>query len=244
MHFTAFAISPIPDTETARKIHQLDDLDEKSVGKVLFHRRRQQAGTSERLRWNQQTIASLTLIRHSINAVRFESVSVADMEEREMLKNFFSVLSPYSRLISWGGNRHALPLIHMRSMKKNVVHPPYWNTRGEGGDVHLDLAQWLSPTDQDRPTLDEISQQFFYPGLLGRTLDNVWDAYLEGDFKQVRAYSDYRAISTYLLALNVLGTTGELSGSDAVRARNGFRESLATYNEPHLQTFLKNWDTK
>ena len=60
MRFSVFALSAVPDLPTARRILGLDDLDDKSVTKVLFHQRKQQAGAPERLGWNQQMIASMT----------------------------------------------------------------------------------------------------------------------------------------------------------------------------------------
>ena len=48
---------------------------------MLSHRRRQQTGSSETLRWDQRAIASITIIQHSLDKVNIESMGLANHSE-------------------------------------------------------------------------------------------------------------------------------------------------------------------
>ena len=152
MRFCVFALSSLPDTATTRQLFELDDLDDKSVSKVMFHRRKQQTGSSEVLRWDQRTIVSLTLIRHSADRVRIDPMHPESHSEEEMLHAFFESAVDHGRMISWGGEADGVPLVHFRAFKHGVSNPEYWRTLKTADDLHLDICKWLSPPESDLPS--------------------------------------------------------------------------------------------
>ena len=241
MRFSVFAISPVPDTQAARHLFGLHDLDEESVSKVLFHHRKQQTGSSEVLRWDQCAIASLTVIQHAGGDVRLDSMSLASDSERDMLDAFYRAARHVSHMISWDGARYGLPLIRFRSLRHAVSHPEYWQAVREQRDIHLDLRHWLSPSSDDLPALDETARRLGLPGLLETTEDAVIEAWLDGRDESARAFSELTALNTYLLALQVFAVTGELTGQDQAQVQDQLRAQLSGGGGQHRVAFLNAW---
>ncbi len=243
MRFSVFALSTVPDTATARHLFDLDDLDDKSVSKVLFHRRKQQTGSSETLRWDQRAIAGMTLIRHSIDGFRIESMTLASHTEAQMLRAFYQAALKDGRLVSWDGEQTLVPLIHFRSLKEDVSYPAYWEACRSGVKLHLDIRSWLSPTPSDRPTLNETACRLGFPGMLDLGDDAVCDAWLAGDHDGVRAYSDVIALNAYLIAVRLFCMTGEMPQHDGARIQRALKDWLKRIDGRHFDEFLNTWDS-
>jgi len=243
MRFSVFALSSVPDTATARQLFGLDDLDDKSVSKVLFHRRKQQTGSSEILRWDQRAIAGLTLIQHSVDTVQLNSMNFATHSEEDMLHAFFKAVPHQGRMVSWDGEDVGVPLLHFRTLKHAISYPAYWQAFSSGVDMHMDICGWLSPPSGDRPTLDETARKLGFPGQLNRTETSVMDAWLRGRHDEVQAYSDIKAINTYLLALRLFTVTGDMTGHDHGQARNRLLDELGKRDDEHLTAFVTAWST-
>jgi predicted PolB exonuclease-like 3'-5' exonuclease len=241
MRFTVFAIASVPDTQLTRRLFGLADLDDKSVSKVLFHRRKQQTGDSEVLRWDQRVIAGLSLLQHAAGEVRMASMTLAAHTEQDMLQAFYAAAVRDAQLVSWDGERAGLPLLHFRTLTHGLCFPAYWQARAAGDGVHLDLCDWLSPPGTDRPLLDETARKLGFPGLLGRSEGSVYDAWLAARYGEVQAYADIVALNSFLLALRVLHVTGRLAEGDGARAGQHLREILAETDQPHATEFLDAW---
>lgn len=244
MRFVVFALSSVPDTATTRQLFDLDDLDDKSVSKVLFHRRKQQTGSSEVLRWDQRAIAGLTLIHHAEDSVRVESMHFAGHDEKDMLHAFFKAALAGGRMVSWGGEQSGIPLLHFRTLKHAISYPAYWRALKTGAGLHLDIRSRLSPPSDDLPALDETARKLGFPGLLNRTEDDVMDAWLQGRHDDVQAFSDITALNTYLLALRFFSVTGEMTVEDGARAGRLLPDALGGREDRHLADFLAAWGRK
>lgn len=241
MRFSVFALSSVPDTATTRRLFDLHDLDDKSVAKVLFHRRKQQTGASEELRWDQRAIAAITLIQHSMDNVSIESFSLAEHAEDDMLQAFCRATLRTGRMVSWDGEQSGLPLIHFRTLMRGVSNPAYWQAMRERGDLHLDLCAWLSPTHLDRPVLDDTARKLGLPGMLGLNEDRVVDGWLQGRPGDVQAFSEIAALNIYLIALQLFHTTGEITQHDDARVKGLLRDQLCRSDSRHLADFLSVW---
>lgn len=241
MRFTVFALSSVPDTSTTRQLFALDDLDDKAVSKVLFHRRKQQTGKSEALRWDQRAIAGLTLIHHAQDRVRIESMHFAAHSEEDMLHAFFEAALADGPMVSWGGEHNGIPLLHFRTLKHGVSYPAYWQALKTGADLHLDIRSRLSPHSDDLPLLDETARKLGFPGLLNHVEDEVMDAWLQGRHDGVQAFSDLTALNTYLLAVRMFSVTGEMTGEAGARAERQLLDELGEHDETHLAEFLSAW---
>jgi predicted PolB exonuclease-like 3'-5' exonuclease len=241
MRFSVFALASIPDTATTRRLFDLHDLDDRSVAKVLAHRRRLQTGSSEELRWDQRAIAAITLIQHSIDNLSIESFNFAEHTEQDMLQAFYRSVLRTGHMVSWDAEQRGLPLIHFRTLMQHVSYPAYWQALRERGDLHLDLCAWLSPARSDRPTLDDLARRLGLPGMLGRDEDGVIDAWLQGRPADVQAFSDIAALNAYLIALQLFTTTGEITRHDNARIQVLLRDRLRRNDSTHLADFLGAW---
>ena len=241
MQFTVFALSSVPDTTTTRQLFGLDDLDDKSVSKVLFHRRKQQTGSSEKLRWDQRAIASLSLIQHAGNNVQLDSRSLAGCSEEDMLRALFKAVSGGGRIVSWDGVESGIPLLHFRTLKHAISYPAYWHALRSDPNRHMDIRDWLSPPSGDRPTLDETARKLGYPGMIGRTEHSVMEAWLQGDYREIQAYSDFAALNTYLLALRIFETSGELASGNLAQMKAKLMDGVVKDDNEHLKAFVAAW---
>lgn len=241
MQFTVFALSTVPDTATTRRLFGLDDLDDKAVSKVLFHRRKQQTGSSEVLRWDQRAIASLTLLRHSEQGVQLDSLNASKQGEEALLDAFFRVGSESGRIVAWNGEDIDLPLIRFRCLKYSIDRPEYWRTAAHAAETHIDIARWLSVSGTDRPTLDETACKLGFPGMLNRSEQTVMDAWLLGRQDEVQAFSDIAALNSYLLALRLFAIRGEIGGQETTAALKQLQELLASATPGYFNEFASAW---
>ena len=241
MQFTVFALASVPDTDTTRQLFELHDLDDKSVSKVMFHRRKQQTGSSEILRWDQRAIASLTLIHHFPDRLAVDSMSLDSHSEQEMLQAFFDSALAQGPLLSWGGEALGLPLMHFRALKHMLPAPAYWQALNAGEQPHLDIRTWMSPDRSDLPELNAMSRKVGYPGLLGRTEDDVMDDWLSQRLDSALAFSDLSALNAYLLALRLFTVTGELGRDEHQQAQGRLHDHLQDQDAEHLTAFRAAW---
>ena len=241
MQFTVFALSTVPDTATTRRLFGLDDLDDKAVSKVLFHRRKQQTGSSEVLRWDQRAIASLTLIRHSEQGVQLESLNAPQQTEEALLGALFQAASRSSRMVAWNGEDIELPLIRFRCLKYSIGLPEYWQTRSHAAETHIDIARWICDSETDRPTLDGVARKLGFPGMLNRSEQTAMDAWLLGEQDEVQAFSDISALNSYLLALRLFAVRGEITRQESAAALKQLKELLVAAAPAYFSEFLSAW---
>jgi 3'-5' exonuclease len=242
VRFVVFAIARVPDTVTARRLFDLEGLDDADVAKVLAHQRKQQTGADEALRWDQAAIAGITLIQHSVDKVQIETLSGPGRGEPELLDAFYCAALREGRTVAWDGARDALPLIHFRSLFHSVSFPAYWQTRRERSDFHLDLGQCLALPGDDAPDLEETARRLGFPGLTGLDPEQVAEAWLDGDVEPVRAWTELSALNVYLVSLRLFGVTGQVSRHDGARAENTLRDYLRRRREASIERFLAAWE--
>ena len=241
MRFSVFAIASVPDTVTTRGLFGLEDLDDKAVSKVLYHRRKQQTGSSEVLRWDQLAIAGITLIEHAFETVQMQSLRLPGHSEEEILRAYYRSALHNAGLISWDGARVDLPLIRFRTLMHGLSYPAYWRGLRDYRDPHRAICDWLAPPAGDRPGLDETARKLGYPGLLQRGEDGVHTAWLQGRHDEIQAFSELAALNSYLIALRLFVTTGELTLRDAAQMMNKLRAELGRRDGAHLAEFLAAW---
>ena len=242
MQFTVFALSTVPDTPTTRRLFGLDDLDDKAVSKVLFHRRKQQTGASEVLRWDQRAIASLTLIRHSAKGVRLESLNVHKQSEEALLDVFLHAAWGGDRMVAWNGEDMDLPLVRFRCLKYSIGLPEHWRKGPGETEAHMDIARWLCRSAADQPTMDGIARKLGFPGMLNRSEQTAMDAWLFGSLDEAQAFSDIKALNTYLLALRLFAVRGEITRQESATAAEQLKELLTGDVPGHFSEFVSAWE--
>lgn len=235
MLFSVLHAVPVPDLPTARRLHGLDDLDDRSVAKVVYHLRKQSAG-DEALRWEQCTIGGLTRVRLTAERVEIETRVQGTVTEVEMLEPLAPLAERGEPLVTWDAGRHVLPLLRYRAVALGQPMPALWDAA-----VQRDLCSAFVAHPDDRPTLDEIARRLGLPGLVDCAETLAIDQWLAGDGEPLRTCAESGALNLFLLALAVFQATGELSTGDAERARRLLAEALSGRTDAPSKAFMKRW---
>lgn len=243
MRFTVLALTAVPDTDTARRIHQLQDLDDRAVAKVLFHRRKQRTGHTEQLHLAQQRIAALTLVSYAAGEVVLKTQTVPEYAEADVLKSFVAATKDGGQLVTWDGRQRVVPLLRLRCLHHELRARAVWRALDNSqAQSHLDLRQALQPPGEPEALrLHELAVTLGLPGLLDAVALDPWELRLAGDYQALRMATEYEALNLYLLAVRYWLVSGAMSRRAGERGRDALRDHLQTQPAPHLQRFEQAW---
>lgn len=255
MNVFVFDIETVPDIEGARRIHDLEGLDDKGVADVLFYHRRQQANT-EFLRHHLHRIVAISVVfRGSSDRLKVWSLGDEGSSEKELIQRFFEGINKYTpTLVSWNGSGFDLPVLHYRMLVNGVVAPRYWDSGDDDRDFkwnnylsryhqrHTDLMEVLAGfSPRANAPLDEMAALLGFPGKMGMSGAKVWDAYQAGDIKGIRHYCELDVLNTYLIYLRYQMIRGQLLEAEYINECQMLRNVLAEENHEHFDSFLSAW---
>jgi len=237
MQFTAVGFSPLPDIHTARHDLGLHDLSDKDVAKVLFHRRKQ-AGHGEQLGWEQSLLGAISLLQLNERDARLETLTLAELEEQEIIEVVFGALREAAPLVTWEPG--FLPLFQFRCLKHRRSAADYWMLLGDGMSPHVDLRAAFGT--EGTPGLDTMARSLQFPGMLGSQAVQLWDRWLAGDHAAVASFADHQALNTALIGLDIFHLQGKISLND-LRGRQEFLYELLSSPplEERLRAFREHW---
>jgi len=254
MNYLIFDIETVPDVELGRKLYGLEGLDDSAVAKAMFAQRR--AGTGgEFLPHIQQRVIAIGCVLRTRDQLKVWSLGDLQSSEGELLTRFFDGIERYSPdLVSWNGGGFDLPVLHYRCLKAGVQAARYWET-GEGDTAfrynnylsrfhwrHLDLMDVLAGFQpRARASLADTAALLGFPGKLGFSGDQVWDAYLRGQLLAVRHYCETDVLNTYLIFLRFQLLRGHIDATTLEAEFERTRSTLRESGEPHHAEFLRAW---
>jgi predicted PolB exonuclease-like 3'-5' exonuclease len=254
MNCLVFDIETVPDVEFGRQLYGLHGLDDAAVAKAMFAHRRAGDG-SEFLPHIQHRVIAIACVLRSRDQLKVWSLGDLHSSETELLTRFFDGLDKFSpELVSWNGAGFDLPVLHYRCLKTGVQATRYWETGDQDLAFrynnylsrfhwrHLDLMDVLSGfQSRARASLADTAALLGFPGKLGFSGDQVWDAYLNGQLLTIRRYCETDVLNTYLIYLQFQFLRGRLdrAGLDAEFER--LRSLLRASTETHHAQFLTAW---
>ena len=255
MNLFVFDIETVPDVAAGRKLYQLEDLDDRNVGRAMFHKRAAETGGSEFLRHHLQRIVAISVVLKSGDRFKVWSLGEADAAEDELIRRFFDGIERYTpTLVSWNGSGFDLPVIHYRSLLHGIAAPRYWDTGGDDKNFkwnnyisryherHTDVMDVLAAYQpRAAARLDEIASLCGFPGKMGMDGSKVWDAFLDGEIESIRNYCETDVLNTYLVYLRFELIRGHLSAAAYDKACQQVRDELQNEDKPHFSEFLQNW---
>jgi predicted PolB exonuclease-like 3'-5' exonuclease len=255
MNTFVFDIETVPDVASARRLYQLEDLDDKNVARVMFHKRAEETGGSEFLRHYLHRIVAISVVLCTPDKLSVWSLGDPDAPEAELLKRFFDGIERFTpTLVSWNGSGFDLPVIHYRSLLHGVAAPRYWDTGNDNRDFkwnnyisryherHTDLMDVLAGYQpRANAPLDDIATMLGLPGKTGMSGSMVWDHYLAGDIVGIRNYCETDVLNTYLVYLRFELVRGHISHVRYAQLCTQVRTALEQEDRPHLHEFLQNW---
>jgi len=256
VNILVFDIETVPDVEFGRRLYSLDGLDDAAVAKAMFAQQRASTG-AEFLPHLQQRVVAISCVLRTREQLRVWSLGDLNSSEPELLARFFDGLEKYlPELVSWNGGGFDLPVLHYRSLKAGVQAPRYWEVGDEDTAFrynnylsrfhwrHLDLMDVLSGFQpRARAKLTDVATLLGFPGKLGFSGDQVWDAYLAGELLAVRHYCETDVLNTYLIYLRFQFLRARLDGPGLEAEFERLRALLRASGEPHHAEFLKAWET-
>jgi len=258
MNVFVFDIETIPDVEGGRRLYDLDGLDDKAVGNIMFQKRREETGDSEFLRLHLHRVVAISVVLRTRDTVKVWSLGDENANEAELVKRFYDGVEKFvPTLVSWNGSGFDLPVLHYRALFHGITAARYWD-KGEHDrdfkwnnylsryhDRHTDLMDVLanySPRANAR--LDEIATLLGFPGKMGMDGSKVWDAWLDGDVAGIRNYCETDVLNTYLVYLRYELIRGNLDQQEYQQECQLVRDELEKEDKPHLTEFLNAWSVQ
>lgn len=225
MKLIAYAHCCVPDVAAARRLYDVEGLDDQAVAKILFHRRKQQTG-AETLRADQQALAAVCLIHGEPEAPQITSLSTEQADEAAILQQIGNTLGGTGRLSGWR-LADKLAVLRLRAAQQGIAVPRLFT------DDHQDLSsQWGADCG-----LDEAARLMGLPVLFGaEQLDN-WDTLLEGDYQSLCRKAELQALNCWQLAQKIAIAQGRLTPQQSRAGRKALRERLAADNDEQLRAF-------
>ena len=255
MNILVFDIETIPDVALGRTLHDLGDLPDAQVAKAMWALRRQESG-HEFLPHEQQRIVAISCVLRSREGLRVWSLGDESAPEAQLIERFFDGIERFAPcLVSWNGSGFDLPVLHYRGLRAAIQAPRYWET-GDGDTAyrynnylgrfhwrHIDLMDVLSGfQSRARVSLANMAALLGFPGKLGFSGDQVWDAWQAGNLIGIRRYCETDVLNTYLVYLRFELMRGRLTrerhAEEVARVKTLLRES----SEPHFGEFLRAWE--
>jgi predicted PolB exonuclease-like 3'-5' exonuclease len=254
MNTLVFDIETVPDTELGRRLYDLGDLDDESVGKVM-HFKQLQARETEFLPHFQHRVVVISALLRSSEGLRIWSLG-PDLAEREIVQRFFEGIEKYSpEVVSWNGSGFDFPVLHYRALKHGVDAARYWEIGDSDRDFrynnylsrfhwrHIDLMDVLSGFQgYGRAKLQDVAVLLELPGKLGMSGAEVWSAFLAGKLDEIRGYCETDVLNTYLVYLRFQLMRGLLDAARYAQELALLRQKLAASKERHHHLFLDAWN--
>jgi len=252
----AFDLETVPDTAAGRRLHDVADLDEHDVIRVLRQQRLQQTdGRSDFLKPHLHRVVAISVMLRTEDTLRLWSLGTADAPEEELIRRFFDGLEQYMPvLVSWNGHGFDLPVLHYRALLHGVASPTYWDTgdevhsfrwnnyRNRFHQRHVDLMDVLASYDnRATASLHEIAALLGLPAKQAMNGSEVCDAYLAGGIDSIRNYCETDVLTTYLVYLRFQLMCGHYTAETLQHETDRVRELLRASEQPHLQSYLEAW---
>lgn len=254
MNVLVFDIETVPDIEAAKRLYDLQGLNEDDVAKAVFHKRRQEAGT-EFLRLHMHQIVAISVVLQTSKGVKVWSLGDEDSSEEEILQRFYDGIERYTpRLVSWNGGGFDLPVIHYRSLKYDIDASHYWETGqtdtsfrynnyiSRYHDRHTDLMDVLAMYQpRANAPLDQIASLCGFPGKMGMDGSKVWPAFQAGEIKKIRDYCETDVLNTYLVYLRFELNRGHIDANRYAQLTEQLKQHISSSQQAHFDEFLSHW---
>ena len=259
MNVFVFDIETVPDVAGARRLWQLEGLDDQAVADVMYNKRCQETGgTSDFHRHYLHRIVAISAVLRSGSNLNVWSLGDEQSSEAELIGRFFDGLEKFSpTIVSWNGGGFDLPVLHYRALLNQVSAPRYWDTGQEDSSFrynnylsrfhwrHIDLMDVMAGY-QPRAVapLDDIASLMGYPGKIGMTGADVWHQFQAGNIKSIRDYCETDVLNTYLVYLSFEHMRGHLQQTQLIEEKERLREYLLSSEQGHFHEFAKAWSAE
>ena len=177
MSSVAITIKTIPDIETGKRLHNIQNLSDEGVAKAMFHLQQQKTGV-EGLPPYLQRILVIAIATEEKGEVQVELLGGNNCTEKELLEQYVQAVKGKEQ-VTWSGNVHEFPVLQYRALKHGVKLADL--------SQQSDLSTRLSPCDStETPSLSEISHFLKLPNLDDDSADIVWKLFLKNELSVIQ----------------------------------------------------------
>ena len=258
MNCLIFDIETVPDTDSGRRVHEINDaIPDCDVAQIMFTKRREQTG-QEFLALPFHRVVAISAVLRSGDQFNVWSLGSIDADEKEIIKRFFDGIERFTpTLVSWNGSGFDLPVLHYRSMLHAISAPRYWDTGEDDREFkwnnylnryhsrHTDLMDLLAAYQPRAVTkLDIMATLLGFPGKMGMSGASVWEYYQDNKVKEIRDYCETDVLNTYLVYLRWRLIAGHLTEPQYDDECDVVRHFLADQSQTHFNEFLNAWQTQ
>lgn len=250
----AFDIETVPDVDGARRLHDMDGLNDEDVARALTQMRVQQTGR-EFLAHHMHRVCAISVSLWRGDDFRVWPLGEPGSSEAELIGRFFEGVERFQPvLVSWNGSGFDLPVLHYRALINRIAAPRYWETGATDASFrwnnyqnrfherHTDLMDVLAGYQgRAAAPLDEVAVLMGLPGKMGLHGSRVWEAYLAGEIELIRDYCDADVLNTFLVYLRFQFMRGVLDAQALAAAQAQVRDFLEGSDKPHLARFAEAW---
>ncbi|MEE9452603.1 MAG: 3'-5' exonuclease [Gammaproteobacteria bacterium] len=254
MNVFIFDIETIPDTDSGRRLYQLDGLSDEDVAKAMVALRQEKSKT-EMLPLYLQKVVAISVALRQQDKFNVWSLGDRDTPEKELIQRFYAGIEKYMpTIVSWNGNGFDLPVLHYRSLLHKVPASCYWETGNHDQSFrwnnylnryhyrHIDLMDVLAAYNfHANAPLDAIATMLGFPGKMGMEGSQVWGNYLQGKIENIRHYCETDVLNTYLVYLRFELIRGILNEEIYEQECETVKEFLRQKDQPHFTEFLQKW---
>jgi 3'-5' exonuclease len=254
MQTLVFDIETVPDTELGRRLYGISDLPDKQVADIMYAKRRQETG-GEFLPHEQHRVVAISVALRERDHLKVWSLGGLEATEKEIIDRFYDGLERYTPdLVSWNGSGFDMPVLHYRSLLHGVTAARYWETGDHDQSFrwnnylsrfhwrHLDLMDILSGfQNRGRASLQSVATLLGFPGKIGMSGADVWDAYQRGELAAIRRYCEADVLNTYLIYLRFELVRGKLTPLEYTQEIARVRQFLADSDAIHWKEFAAAW---
>ncbi len=258
MNLLVFDIETVADVETGRRLHQLKDLSDDDVAKVMSSKQLQKTGKSDFLPLHLHRVVAISILLCTKESIRVRSLGLPDSSEKEIITRFFDGIKHYSpTLVSWNGSGFDLPVLHYRSLLHGVAAGHYWETGESEGKRefrfnnylsryhwrHIDLMDILAGFNlRAAASLESIAVMLGFPGKLGMSGERVWETFQQGGIDRIRNYCETDVLNTFLIYLRWELVRGNLDADRYHAECDRVRALLRESDKEHFSEFLAAWE--
>lgn len=256
LNILTFDIETIPDTDGGKRLYNLEGLSDDEIARVMFAKQAE-LRDSEFLPLHLHRVIVISIVMRREESFKVWSLGADDATEKETITRFFEGIERYTpTLVSWNGSGFDLPVLNYRCLRLGVTAPRYWDVGEHDREFkwnnyinrfhyrHTDLMDVLSGYQmRGAVALDQLAVLCGLPGKLGMDGSQVWGAYQDGRFDDIRDYCETDALNTYLLYLKWEFARGTLSPVQLAKEFDLVRHELVKENKSHLNQFLQAWST-
>lgn len=247
-----FDIETIPDIEHAKKLYEIEQLNDMDAWKIIQLKRMEKTG-HDFLPHFLQKIVAISIVFQNSNQIKIWSIGNDGETEAEIIQRFFMGLEKYQpTLVSWNGGGFDLPVLHYRAMLHHVQASVYWengenipefkwnNYTGRYHQRHTDVMDVLS-SYQNRAfaPLDEFAQILGLPGKIGLHGSEVFSAYQKGNIADICNYCESDVLNTHLIYLRFLWIKANITYQQYMNTLEQIEQYIyKNQHQEHWKSFL------